>query len=305
MAKLKRIMVGLDFTEIDKTVIKYTEFISKLVEPEKIYFIHFQQSLDIPDEVKQEIYDNSQPFDEILREEMISSVKEHFSSYENFEIEYLVAEGSRLGQALHWSKIKETDLFILGRKKEKISGVFLTRFTRRSRCSVLIVPQKAELNLENILLCNDYSNNSELAFERILNMANLVPGVTIYSQHIYAVPTGYHKSGKSFDTIAGIMKNHSKKRHSEFLEKFPDIKAQVIPLYTLDKNEQPAKLINKTAESLQANLIVLGAKGMSYTSSLFLGSFAERLIRLQTDAPVLVVKSKDQVFGVFEAIKNL
>ncbi len=305
MDRFKGLLIGIDFTEFDANVIRYTEFISNLSQPEKIYFIHVHNSLDLPEEVRKEL-SIEEPLDEYLKDEMKQVVANNFTSHQNFDIEYMVVEGAPFPQMLHWVKVKEVDLTILGKKNSKGSGVFLTRFTRRTASSVLIIPEKAETVLDTILVCNDFSVNSELSTQKALEFAHLIPNSTVYSQHIFNVPVGFHKSGKSFDEVAAIMKKHAITRYREFEQNIenPD-DVYITPIFTLNKKSDPATLVQKTADSMQAKMVIVGSKGRTFAASIFLGSFAECLVREQADVPLLVIKRKNENMDVIDALKNI
>ena len=306
MALFNRLLIGIDFTNTDKHILKHAAALCRFNQPEKVYFIHVNDNLDLPEEVRKELYGDVEPYDEYLRKEMEKTVEKSFPEHEQLACEFMVVEGSLLPQMLHWAKIKEVDLAVLGRKTSKGSGIFLTRFTRRASCSVLIVPESYSEDIDSILVCNDFSINSELSMQKALEFASTNPNTTIYSQNIYTVPVGYHKTGKSFDDFARIMKKHAINRYQEFCKRMSfDENVMVTPIFSLDKHSDTASLVKNTAESLQAKLIIIGSKGRTFAASIFLGSFAERMINKQTEVPLLVVKRKDETLGIMEAIKNL
>lgn len=306
MALFNRLLIGIDFTNTDKHILEHTAALCRYNQPQKVYFVHINDNLDLPEEVRKELYGDVEPYDEYLKKEMAKTVAESFPEHEQFECEFMVVEGSLLPQMLHWAKIKEVDLAVLGRKSSKGSGIFLTRFARRATCSVLIVPEHSNNHIDSILVCNDFSVNSELSMQKALEFAVANPETTIYSQNIYTVPVGYHKTGKSFEEFARIMKKHAIKRYQEFCKRIDfGEKTMVTPIFSLDKHNDTATLVKNTAESLQAKLIIIGSKGRTFAASIFLGSFAERMINKQNEAPLLVVKRKDETLGIMEAIKNL
>lgn len=303
---LKRVMIGLDFSASDPTTIRYTEFLCQLIGPEKLYFIHIAHNLDLPEEVRQEIYQN-RPFDEYLRETMQKEVETHFGSHTEYDIEYIVEEGSPLPQLIHWSRVKDIDLMIVGRKEgnKEGSGVLLTRLARRSHCTILIVPQDSYPLLDSILVCTDFSDCSRLALEQTLSLVRELPYATVYLHHIYEVPTGYHTTGKSHTEFAQIMKQHAIRKYEEFMKHVSTQGVQIVPIYSLDKKGSPSRLIKDTAASIQAKLVVAGSRGRTYAASIFLGSFAEKLINHEEHVPLMVAKRKNETLGIIEAIQNL
>jgi len=54
MYRYKRLLVGLNLSEEDKTIIRYVSMVSRLAKSEKICFIHVPETLDIPKELLEE-----------------------------------------------------------------------------------------------------------------------------------------------------------------------------------------------------------------------------------------------------------
>ena len=52
MYNIDRLLVALDLTEMDDTLIRYTSFIAKLFKADKVYFFHVADSYDLPEEVR-------------------------------------------------------------------------------------------------------------------------------------------------------------------------------------------------------------------------------------------------------------
>src|SRR5690606_23586498 len=133
MNTLKRIMVGLDLSEMDDTLIRYTAFLCSISEIEKVYFIHAEKSLDIPEEVLQGI-PNGMTADERIREVMEEKIRGFFTPEDLSKVEVQVVEGSPLKELLHWSKVKNIDMVIVGRKFHlRGSGVLAQKILRTGR----------------------------------------------------------------------------------------------------------------------------------------------------------------------------
>ena len=101
------------------------------------------------------------------------------------------------------------------------------------------------------------------------------------------------------------MKEHAMKDYKRFTGDvdFGSIDPEII--YTLDKEEDIIGCIYKQAKSTASDLIVIGAKGRSSATALFIGSKAEKLIQIDTDIPLLVVRPKGKRAGILEYIQEL
>ncbi len=300
-------MVGLDLSLMDKTLIEYTAFLSYYFRPEKIYFINVQPDLDIPDELREEFPGFDQPRDELIKVEMKEKVASFFPDHKDFDIEYEVIEGSARKEMLHWSHVKNIDLLIAGRKKDlKGSGMIPQQLARKVSCSVLFVPEKAKMSIRNILVPIDFSEYCSMALEEAHEIAKIDKEVKIHLQHAFEVPMGYSKTGKTEEEFAEIMKRHASKRMKKFLEETGKNADSYQLIYSFNQEHQSAAdLINKAAHDMSADLIIIGARGRTALTALFLGSTAEKLITRDSDIPLLVVKHKAKTFSFWEMLESI
>jgi nucleotide-binding universal stress UspA family protein len=307
MYQLNRLMVALDFTAMDEMLIKYTAFIANLIKVEQVYFIHVQKFLDIPEDLKSELYgDSSQPIDELLQAKMKQEVEKNFKNHQDFNTEFITVEGTQLTQLLHWSHIKKIDLFVTGhKKKSQGSGILPQRLARRAACSILFVPEDVRLQCEKIFVGLDFSNNSRFALDKAIGIAKLT-GATIHCHHIYSVPTGFHTSGKSFQEYAAIMKNHAKKRYDKYISETKIPKGiEIVPMFSVDKGGKAPLVFTQKARAIKTDLILVSSKGRSSIAAFILGSFTERVIGSDHKTVILVVKDKKKNMGALEALLKI
>lgn len=307
MYNYKRIMVGLDLSLMDKTLIEYTAFLSYYFRPEKIYFVNVQPSLDIPDELREAYPEFDQPKDELIKSEVREKIVSHFANYKDFDIEYKVIEGSPGKELLHWAHVKNVDLFITGRKQElQGSGMVPQQLARKISCSVLFVPEKVTMSLRDILVPVDFSDYSNLALEEAKAISKIDSAVKIHLQHSFEVPMGYSKTGKSEEEFAHIMEKHAHTRMMKFLEEGKHSSDRIEHVFTFNRERlSPADVINDTAHEEKVDLIIIGAKGRTALTALFLGSVAEKLINKDSDIPLLLVKHKAKSFSFWEMLSTI
>ncbi len=306
MYPLKKIMVGLDLSEMDATLIKFASFVANTAKTNKIYFVNVVRSLHIPDEVLKEFPNLTEIAIEERKLAMKALVEQHFGNI-NVEVSYVIKEGVPSKKILQWEVDKDIDLIILGRKTTLKGKGFLTqRLARRASCSLLIVPEGAELGVKKIMVPSDFSEHSVIAMEQAIDIAERNgPGVEILCQNVYTVPAGYHYTGKSYDDFKEIMKNNARNDYKKFIKKIVKKGIKIKTIYTLDENEDPVEDIHNMALKTKPDLIVIGAKGRTATTALFLGSMAERLVQLINKFPLLVVRPKGKNAGILDYILEL
>lgn len=304
MKAFKRLMICLDFSEMDRMLVDYLNYICKHHTPEKIYFFHVSKILSVESELQEKFPELAQPRDEKLVLQMKDMVNKHFQEIGNFNVEYDVKEGSPLKEILHWSQIKNVDLILLGRKHTmKGTGVLPDNISRKTNCSLLFVDENPQLQLKNILVPSDFSENSTLALKSALDIADSFPGSKVYFQHIYQLPDGYYTTGKTEMEFAQIMRENAEKKYDKLVKDNNLEEAPLTPIFTFDKGDSHSELIYDKAKEYNCDLIVLGAKGRTFTTALLLGSVTEKLLRVNKEIPTLVAKEKDKEFNILEWLK--
>ncbi len=309
MYKYSKILVGLDNTEMDDSLIAAASEVCKLSGSHYVNFVNVLKEMNLPDSIKKEFPDILDKAIKERKSEIEAKVSKHFKG-ENVEVvvNIIVDEGQITKTLLKYSENEKIDLVILGRKNEhKGGGIQITRVARRIACSLLIVPKGSGLSVGNILVPTDFSDYSKNALEKAASIVRKTnnPAVKLTIQNVYQVPVGYHYTGKSFTEFSEIMKNHAKGDYTKFINEVDLSNILIEQTYTLDKDDDITKDIYKTAKEIAADLIVIGAKGRTAAASLFIGSKAEKLIQIDSDIPLLVVRPKGRIAGLMETIREI
>ncbi len=304
MDQFSRILVGLDLSDLDKELVDFTVYLDKIFSFNRITFIHIEKSLELPEDILKDYPDIMAPLDETFEKQMIDEINGKFQD-SNAEIEFKVEEGHPEVELLKWVRIKDADLLILGKKRnEKGAGVVPSKVGRAARSSVLVVPQRSRLPIKKILVAVDFSDESEMCLKRIMEPAERM-GAEVILEHVYYVPVGYTKTGKSFEEFAAIMRKNAEGHMNDFLQKIGMERLADKVIYRLDKGNDPSDEIMQSAEEKEVDLIALGSKGRSDPAAFFLGSLAEKLVQRDYSIPVLVDKHKGRVMKFLEALINI
>lgn len=304
MYRYKRLLVAISFAQQDGASIRYASMISRLAKSEKITFLHVASHVDIPEDLLKEYPNLFQPVNEYAKEEMETLVNKYFDGHPDTKIDYEVVEGSPLIEFLRRAKEEEIDLIVMRKRKDPTaSGSLFEKIARKAPCSVLFVPEGSKAWYENILVPTDFSENSIDAIDTAVAIASASSGVqTIHCLHVYNVPLGYYKTGKSYEEFAEIMKGHAEKHYQKFINKI-DLKGlTATPIFKLEKKEY--KGIEEIVKEHQVSLLVVGAKGRKAGAGVLLGSVTEHLINT-TAIPLLAVKKKGTGLGLLDALFKL
>lgn len=307
MYPIKRILVALDLSEIDPLLIQFASYISCSAGAEKVYFVNILRSIHIPNEVLKEFPDLITRAVADREKQITDLVDQHFEQPEGIKRQYIVKDGQPAKKILQMVKDSDIDLVIAGKKKSmQGTGVLVQRLARRAGCSLLIVPESSTTKISRLLVPSDFSENAKLALETALTITEKnLPDVQINVQNVYSVPAGYHYTGKTYEAFSEIMKKHAKRDYKKFIKSIDLRGVKVKDVYSLDKNDNKMRNIYDKALELKADGIVMGAKGRTAATALFLGSIAERAIQMNQQFPLLIVRPKGQNAGLFDFILDI
>ncbi len=303
MYRFRRIAIVLDLDEMDQELIRYAGLIARIAKTERAYFLHVARSLEIPEIIRLSYPELSKPVDESAERKCQLEVRQYFDGHSNTEFSCEIFEGKELDQILNLIPRKDIDLILVRRRGEEKSSLMLAeKLARKASCSVLILPEGAEANIFRILVPIDFSEDSANAMHVAISFAAAARLPFIHCLHVYDVPAGYYKTGKSFEQFSDIMEKNAVKEYGEFLKKF-DLKGIAIrPIFVLDR--KISRAIGSTVDEGSFDLMVVGARGRSTGVAILLGALTERLIA-STDIPLLAVKKKGEYLNFLDAVLEL
>jgi nucleotide-binding universal stress UspA family protein len=307
MYQIKKLIVCLDRTEMDATLVKFAAFIADTNQTKKIYFTNVIRNLHIPQEVLKEFPNLIEGMINERKTEMKKTVEQHFDKEVPTEFAYVVKEGQLSKKILKLANEKSADMILVGRKISLPgSGVLSQRLARRASCSLLIVPENSKPKLKKLLVPSDFSDYARDAMEVAISVAERSrEKAEIICQNVFTVPSGYHFTGKSYEEFASIMQTHAEINFKKFIRKIDTKSIKVKAVYTKDDDDDPVEDIIRVAKEINANGIIIGAKGRTAATALFIGSMAERLIQLNDQFPLLVTRPKGKNAGIIEYILEI
>jgi nucleotide-binding universal stress UspA family protein len=306
MYQIKKLIVCLDQSDLDATLVKFATFIAKANQSKKVYFANVIRNLSIPKEVLEEFPNLIENMVEERKNQMKEIVDKHFN-YSECEYSFIVKEGQLSKKILKLAEEKSADMIIVGRKVELPgTGVISQRLARRASCSLLIIPENSVPKIDTLLVPSDFSDYSKDAMEEALMIVEKYGGnAEIVCQNVFTVPSGYHFTGKSYEEFTAIMKVHAEINYKKFIRKIDTKKIKITPIYTQDDDDDPVEDILSMANEINADGIVIGAKGRTAATALFIGSMAERLIQLNDKFPLLVTRPKGKNAGILDYILEI
>lgn len=296
-------LVALDLTKMDDHLIAYTAMISKILPLERIFFVHVAKTLELPDQLLKEYPDLLEPLDESIEKDIQSKIDEHFSSSE-LAVDCIVKEGNSIEKILKLCRIKGVDLLIMGRKPSlQGSGLVSSKIARKCPCSLLLVTEEYSQDIKSILVPLDFSEHSSLAMRRALDISEKTQALLLL-MHVYGVPKGFYKTGKSYKEFAEIVKKHAQNDCKRFLAS-NDFPSDLSCEYVLTEDGKHPELTYALAERTNADMIVIGSRGRTNISAVLMGSVAEKLVYLDSNIPILIVKNDGENMGFLDALMKI
>lgn len=307
MPSREKILVLMDTSNADRTLLKFLEPIVYKNETKEVHFFNSISEMKIPEDVLRD-------FPEIKEkavEDRVSQLKTQASEVLPKSImdicQFHVKEGAPSKAILKFVEKKDIDLVLMGRHKNFVGGgVLSNRLARRAACSIFIVPEDAELNTSVLHVPCDFSEHSKNAMEEAIKISRKYNNeMRIICQNVYTVPGGYHYSGKTYEEFAVIMKQNAEKEYAKFMSEIDHEGVNLEVVYSLDTNDNPVTDIIDFAQETKPGAIVIGVKGRTATTALFIGSRAEQLIQYNNDIPMMVIRPKGKNAGLIDLIKEI
>jgi len=297
---INKIIIGLDMTPTDETVLRYATWFVKLAKPTKLYFIHIVPDLETfpaPDTISA---------DEWIESRMQTKVKEHFPNYTDFETEFIADDGKVYDRIMHWVKVKKASLLLIGKKPDQRPhpGVLPATMVTEIPCSLLFVPYRKAYHLDNIIVSSDFSGKSIGAMQTAIDLASQSSYVNLYCQYIYDLPSGYTTSGKSEAEYEQIMHENAKQKYFEFIDNIDQKNQRITPILTYAEEENAPDLVYESADEIHADLIIAAGRGRTFLANLLLKSFTKQLFEKDEHVPLLILRT-DKPMDLSEAISKL
>ncbi|MCD6354833.1 MAG: universal stress protein [Prolixibacteraceae bacterium] len=290
-------------TDLDITTLSYAGMVSRLSLSEKAYFLFVCRELEIPQKLLKEYPNFLEPLDEYAGNEMKEEIQHSFDGHPDIEEKIEVLQGNPLQQLLQYAVKKQIDLIVVGRKKDASETRRLPlKLARKASCSVMVLPHQSKTAISKILVPIDFSKNSADAMDVGIAFAAAAGITEIICLHVYSLPLGFYKTGKSEEEFAEIMRRNAEGDYTDFIKQINLKGLSVAPRFVLAK--KTVKAICDTVNREGINLIAIGSRGRSNAAAVLLGSITEKLI-MRTNIPIIAVKKKGANMKFLEAILKI
>ncbi|MFO7719632.1 MAG: universal stress protein [Gillisia sp.] len=285
MTEIKNILVALDLSEIDNTLIEYASFIAETLQVKKVYFVHNIKKYEISELFDEQLKDLN--LDEIIGDELNDKVEEKFTSSAKWEV--LISEDPYSESLINYIVNKyDIQLALIGNKNRiNGTGVVSGKLLRMLKCSILSIPKDAKPVITNIWAGTDFSSATKKVFEVAENLQRTT-AASVKAVHVYNVPVQFSPYIPK-ENLDLKIENHLKEKCEKFIKKIGykgDLTTEIIP----GRESGVAEKLRIKAETSKVDLIIVGDKGHNVFSSLLVGSVTEELFNQDMNVPLWIVK---------------
>ncbi len=295
---VKKVMIGLELDYTDAALLRYFEFFNQFIKVSRVTCVHVlpepypivsfrDVKPGLPDVYDTAEYDRGM---QKMEQELHQTFDKNFLQKVNYSVEV----GSPLEKLTSAANEASANMVVIGQKANvDYHMIQAMNVIRMVDANVLVAPEKATPVLNNILVPVDFSENSIHALKTAIGFkhASLTP-VRIIATHVYQMIDFLFPGRAGLTSASGdeLQRKYLQSLDEFLTEKLADLKNEVEQLVVETNEIDVASQLLRQANGSDADLIIMGAKGHTRLSQLFLGSTTESLLRKNKNLPVLVVK---------------
>ena len=305
MKRYQTIVAAMALDDRDATTLRHAVHFSKAARSKVVYVAHVAPTFDLPSGGIQ-LPEVLVPTDEEIEQRLQQTCKENQIEFPPYtQIEYVARQGSLVPELVRLAVQKSADLVCFGRRPYEEHDPLsdsAVKVLRMASCSSFLIPAGAEPRYDRILVPVDFSEHSHEALEVAVAVATSNPGAAITILHVYSVPIGYYKTGRTYEEFANIVKNLAERRWDEFshIVDFCGVPLDI----RFELSDKVSNAIQTVADEIDAQLIVMASHGRTRPAAVLLGHVADS-IASKTNRPLICVKKKGDVVNFLHALLQL
>lgn len=285
--------VCLDLTSMDSILTGYTKFLTSVMEPEKITFLHVIKSGESVEDLVElfpEIKDTSD-IDKIIHDELREEI-DHYFGDSKIETELIIREGYPTDEIISAMRSTSPDLTIVGKKSDYTGkGVIPRKIMKYVPSSVLFVPENSRYQLKKVLVPTDFSEQSATAIKKSLELTSDKKG-TVTAQHIYNYPARFFPYMQD-EEEEEKMENHLNEKKDEFIKNY-SISNDVDFVFSLNIEGTKMDQIYDQIVRDQSDMIVAASKADKRIPSIFREDFTDKMAYYRFGVPLLILRDKEK-----------
>ncbi|MFZ4428426.1 MAG: universal stress protein [Saprospiraceae bacterium] len=292
---VKHLLAALELGSADDTVLRYLDFLTAAVPVKNIRLLHVLPTFELfqsPVNREAAAVMGHLKLNKTIVAEMQRRIALHPMS-QHSEIAIDIREGKPLQALLEEAAHFRSDLTVIGQRAEAGEhGILAANLARKAKGNILIVPEQARAEIRHIIVPVDFSPYSVKALKLAMGLRKTIKGpVRITCMNVFELPNLNIYLVEKIEDVRKIVREDRLAAFRLFLGQFAHEDIKDIHTEVIERQFGGiAGYIREFAEKVSGDLIILGAKGHSNVERLLLGSVAERLMGLNDNIPVLLVR---------------
>jgi len=302
-APYSRVMIALEGELHDDLILKYSAYLLSYLRVEQLFLVHVSPDLSLPKDLQEKYKELLPPKEEQLEKYLTELHGYAFGDQQDYRLQTVLVEGDPFESILRQCHIKDIDLLILGRRNSDRDHQLLgARLAEQGPCSVLLIPETSNREINEIYLPLDFSETGESSVNFSRELSEHC-NAEVRCIHFYSPARGYLKSAEAERELRNDLKTRAKKEWIDYKQKL-DLPTNWTCEQIENRGEAPAHALF-LAEHFGSDLIVLSSKGRTASAAVLMGSFAKEMIRLNRRIPMIVLKKKRENLDFFDALMGL
>jgi hypothetical protein len=281
------LLAGLDLSDMDDVLINYIRHLEQWLPPVHITFLHNIKLSELPQELKAsaQLLKIAGSIEKKIKQLIAAT----YTPACSFTVIVTAEEFSELAFTTILKKMG-SQLVLLGNKQDmEGSGGLSQKLIRMLPAAVLLVPETCNSTPVNIIQAIDFSKHTQAILLWGKKIKALVPpNSTLQLNPVYISKMSYHFFPiLSDEEVAASLK----KEEADNLRKWKTLFPGNGPLQLVNAREKSvATTLLQYAETVRADVIIMGVKGTASLTNLFMGSVANEMVQRETAVCLLLVK---------------
>jgi len=286
---MKNILVAVDLTDTDETVIRYAHFLKGLLNISRVHFVHNIKSNDV-DEVIRGLL-GGKDIKTIIQKNLTSKISTYFKDENEYKLTILEDNNTEYSLT-NWAEQNGIGTILLGFKPEDSgTGAMSQKLIRIFKGDIMLVPSSAPLRWNRILVPTDLSAPFQLINQKLQKLQQLQSPPEIRILKSFSIPSLFFPFIDDQQAIEQA-RDHINKQYTEVKKKYA-VNDNFTFVARYQDDHSVVDIIKKESESFQADLVMMTAKGASKIPTIFIGSTINEIINTNPFQVVYILKQTD------------
>lgn len=283
---MKNILVAVDLSDMDETLIRYAYFLQKKLNLGIVHFVHNIKGYEV-DDVLEDLLEGKD-IRRLIEKNLKTKIARVFTQENTYTLDILEHDSTEYNLKA-WARKQEVDTILLGFKQEQFgTAAMAQKLIRMFKGNVMLVPKTASLQWNRILVPTDLSAPFQLIIEKLKLMRQLDPHPEIHILKSFGIPSLFFPF---VDDKRAVKQAHEliDKQYTEVKRKYA-VPEDVVFHARYQGDQSVVDIIQEKSKRLHADLIIMSAKGASKIPSIFIGSTINEIVNTNPFQVIYILK---------------